>query len=79
MYFTLTANLGKQQVTKTHFLAIQELISETSEGGQLNATQLSQAVAVLNSRLRSPGVSEYEIYTHETRQQVTSYLSTTYS
>ena len=53
--------------------AIKELIKEIlnliPEGGKINSTDLSQAIAMLNSRLRAPGVSAYEIFTQ--RDQTT--------
>ena len=42
---------------------IRELLFLRPEGGKVSATELSQATAVLNSRIRSAGVSAYEIFT----------------
>lgn len=53
--------------------AVRELIAEmlrlVPEGGKISQTQLSQAVASLNSRIRAPGLSAQEIYTQ--RDQAT--------
>ena len=53
--------------------AVKELILEMLNlfpgGGKLSSTELSHAVAVLNSRLRAPGVSAYEVFTQ--RDQTT--------
>ena len=46
--------------------AVRELIREilliSPEGGKITSTTLSEAVAMLNSRLRAPGISAHEIY-----------------
>ena len=47
--------------------AIKELVAEMlklkPDGGKVSPTQLSQAVASLNSRIRSPGLSAQEVFT----------------
>ena len=58
-------NVNKNPVAEK---AVRELIRElqvlSPQGGQVSVTQLSQAVANLNSRIRAPGLSAYEVFTH---------------
>ena len=53
--------------------AVRELIKEvlniSPEGGTINSTTLSEAVASLNARIRAPGISAHEFYTQ--RDQTT--------
>ena len=48
-----------------------EILNQSPEGGQISTTTLSNAVAMLNSRLRAPGVSAHEMFTQ--RDQTTGF------